>query len=334
MEGVENVEAVGLVGEASTYVGGKSCSNSENVMSGEDVGEKEGMNSDDNDDGVVPLDSNVPRRDRGFLQKYGKTSGFGVSQTQSVVSSDKKTKRAMTWKCKCWGDPDMKINNEAIKLPKEWKLEDVILEHNGHIPTPEKAKLVKEYRMDFFNTSVRSRVLNDVDVGVSVTKVHDSIAHESEGLESMPITERDMRHVIDRRQRLKVEGGDPNAMFKYFERMQSDNDLFFHSYRVDEQGRLKDVFWAYVRSRVAYEDFGDVVCFDATYLTNKYKLPFANFVGVNHYEQSLLLGCAFLSREDIDTFRWVFSQWILCMGSKAPGGILTDQAHANEATSS
>lgn len=36
-----------------------------------------------------------------------------------------------------------------------------------------------------------------------------------------------------------------------------------------------------MRSRAAWEDFGDVVCFDATYLTNEYELPFANFVGVN-----------------------------------------------------
>lgn len=38
-----------------------------------------------------------------------------------------------------------------------------------------------------------------------------------------------------------------------------------------------------MRSRAAWEDFGDVVCFDATYLTNEYELPFANFVGVNQH---------------------------------------------------
>lgn len=51
----------------------------------------------------------------------------------------------------------------------------------------------------------------------------------------------------------------------------------------------------------AYEDFGDVVCFNATYLTNEYELPFANFVGVNHHGQSIILSCARVSREHCDT---------------------------------
>ncbi|CAL9013835.1 unnamed protein product [Prunus brigantina] len=34
------------------------------------------------------------------------------------------------------------------------------------------------------------------------------------------------------------------------------------------------------RSRVAYEEFGDAITFDTTYLTNKYDMPFAPFVSV------------------------------------------------------
>ncbi|KAL2930048.1 Protein FAR1-RELATED SEQUENCE 8 [Bienertia sinuspersici] len=83
--------------------------------------------------------------------------------------------------------------------------------------------------------------------------------------------------------------------------------------------------WVDARSRAAYIEFGDVVCFDSTYLTNRYLLPFANFVVVNHHSQSVLLGCALISHEDAETFEWVLSNWISCMGGKAPSGILTDQ---------
>ena len=58
---------------------------------------------------------------------------------------------------------------------------------------------------------------------------------------------------------------------------------------INEEGRLRNVFWADARSRAAYEEFGDVVTFDTTYLTNKYDMPFAPFVGVNHHGQSILL---------------------------------------------
>ncbi|OMO51407.1 hypothetical protein CCACVL1_29812 [Corchorus capsularis] len=34
---------------------------------------------------------------------------------------------------------------------------------------------------------------------------------------------------------------------------------------------------------MAYQYFGDAVTFDATYLTNKYGMPFVPFTGVNHH---------------------------------------------------
>jgi hypothetical protein len=40
------------------------------------------------------------------------------------------------------------------------------------------------------------------------------------------------------------------------------------------------------------------VTFDTTYLTNKYHMPFAPFVSVNHHGESVLLGCGLLSNED------------------------------------
>jgi hypothetical protein len=50
------------------------------------------------------------------------------------------------------------------------------------------------------------------------------------------------------------------------------------------------------------KEFGDVVTFDIAYLVNKYDMPFAPFVGVNHHGQRTLLGCGLISSEDIETF--------------------------------
>lgn len=88
--------------------------------------------------------------------------------------------------------------------------------------------------------------------------------------------------------------------------MQDDNSNFFYVMDLNEEGRLRNVFWADARSKAAYEEFGDVVTFDTTYLTNTYDMPFAPFVGVNHHGQSILLGCGLISHEDIETFTWLF----------------------------
>ncbi|XP_024634837.2 protein FAR-RED IMPAIRED RESPONSE 1-like [Medicago truncatula] len=97
---------------------------------------------------------------------------------------------------------------------------------------------------------------------------------------------------------------------------------------VDDESRLRNVFWADARCRVAYEYFGEVITFDTTYLTNKYDMPFVPFVGVNHHGQSMLLGCALLSNEDTETFTWLFKTWLECMHGRSPNAITTDQDRA------
>jgi zinc finger SWIM domain-containing protein 3 len=64
------------------------------------------------------------------------------------------------------------------------------------------------------------------------------------------------------------------------------------------------MFWANVRSRVSYEYFGYVITFDTTYLTNRYNMPFALFIGVNHHGQSIFFGIGLLSNEDTNTLIW------------------------------
>ncbi|XP_021744836.1 protein FAR1-RELATED SEQUENCE 8-like [Chenopodium quinoa] len=142
--------------------------------------------------------------------------------------------------------------------------------------------------MKNYTANVKKVLLNFYEEGVSVSKIRKGLSHEKEE-EELPSL-KDMQHELD------------------------------------EFGRVKDVLWVDARSRAAYEYFGDVVCFDATYLTNQYELPFANFVGVNHHGQSILLGYALVSRETTKTYKWVFKQWLACMGNRAPIAILTDQA--------
>jgi hypothetical protein len=63
-------------------------------------------------------------------------------------------------------------------------------------------------------------------------------------------------------------------------------------------------------------------------LTNKYEMLFALFVGVNHHVQSILFGVALISRENTETFVWLFKTWLKCMNSRSPNAIITDQDRA------
>ena len=110
--------------------------------------------------------------------------------------------------------------------------------------------------------------------------------------------------------------------------MQAINDGFYFAMDFDDDGRLKNVFWANARSRAAYENFGDVVIFNTMYLTNKYEMSFAPFVGVNHHGQSILFGAALISKKNTETFVWLFETWLKCMNGQSPNAIIMDQDRA------
>ena len=110
--------------------------------------------------------------------------------------------------------------------------------------------------------------------------------------------------------------------------MRELNNTFYCEIDIDAENRIINVFWADARSRAALVDFGDVISFDTTYLTNKYNMSFTSFVGVNHHGHSILLGCGLLSAEDASTFTWLFQCWLRCMRNRAPNDIITDQCKA------
>ncbi|XP_026378309.1 protein FAR1-RELATED SEQUENCE 5-like [Papaver somniferum] len=103
---------------------------------------------------------------------------------------------------------------------------------------------------------------------------------------------------------------------------------FFYAVQVDEEGRAVNFFWVDARSRMSYEQFGEVVFCDTTYRANKYEMPFAPFTGVNHHYQTIQFGCALLQDETKVTFSWLFSIWLEAMGGKHPSAIITDQDDA------
>ncbi|KAK1583966.1 hypothetical protein Q3G72_028692 [Acer saccharum] len=121
------------------------------------------------------------------------------------------------------------------------------------------------------------------------------------GFENLPFLEKDCRNYIDKARHLRLGAGGVGALREYFLRMQYKNPRFFALMDLDDDGRLKNVFWADPRSRTAYQYFGDVVTFDTTYLTNRYGMSFAPFVSVNHHGQSILLGAGLISSEDTET---------------------------------
>ncbi|XP_056695102.1 protein FAR-RED IMPAIRED RESPONSE 1-like [Spinacia oleracea] len=301
---------------------------------------------------------------KGYAKQKGFGVARHCGSVKSSVGSDKekgigKEKRNCLWTCECYGVPERRrkvigdkvasdsklheITGSGVRKSKkcqcpvhvfasvnklgEWVIRRAVMVHENHHPTPSKSRIIAYNRKKFLREN--PHVLTQANVcsksGMSVAQTYNLMAVQHNGRGRMPFLRKDLNDVVAKERKARTSGGDAKAMFDYFKKMKADNSDFFHVYRQGANGILQDVLWVDARSRAAYEEFGDVVCFDSTYLTNKYKMSFANFFGVNHHGQSILLGCALVSHENSDTFEWIFGNWLECMGGKAPIGILTDQ---------
>jgi hypothetical protein len=218
-----------------------------------------------------------------------------------------------------------KATLNAKLVGTKWYVTSVSTDHN-HGLSPGKARYFKCHK-NLDSVSKRKLEIND-RAEISTNKIYNSLAVEAGGCESLAFGEKDCSNFIAKSRHLRLGTGGAAALCDYFSRMQKVNDDFYFEMDLDDECRLRNVFWADARSRASYEDFGDVVAFDTTYLTNRYEMPFALFVGVNHHGQSILFGAALISSEDIATFVWLFEALLKCMNGRSPKTIITDQDRA------
>ncbi|XP_059649566.1 protein FAR-RED IMPAIRED RESPONSE 1-like [Cornus florida] len=319
------------------------------VPSNEESGNSDKVNEQELENPVVEDDVEIPKvgmifeseeEVRNYYKKYAKHWGFGVAKISTKNRSDGKSsyfslacarngKTALKAKESFHSRPSTKTNckakiNVIAKEDGRFIITRVYLDHN-HALSPGK---VQHFRCNKVPDShVRKRLeLNDL-AGITESKKNHSLV-EAGGQEKLPSGERECRNYIAKARQSRLDIGDVDSLRNYFCCMQKRNSNFFYMVDMDEEGGFKNVFWADARCRAAYESFGDVITFDTTYLTNKYEMPFALFVGVNHHGQPVLLGCGLLSNEDTDTYIWLFESWLKCMLGHAPKAIITDQCKA------
>ncbi|XP_010246488.1 PREDICTED: protein FAR1-RELATED SEQUENCE 5-like [Nelumbo nucifera] len=123
----------------------------------------------------------------------------------------------------------------------------------------------------------------------------------------------------------KMEKGSAGVILKYFENLQDENMLSFHSIQLDAGDQITNIFWADVKMVADYNYFGDVVCFDTTFRINDDEQLFATFIGVNHHKKIVIFGAALLYDESIESFTWVFQSFLKAMSGKQPKTILIGQ---------
>ncbi|XP_040367290.1 protein FAR1-RELATED SEQUENCE 5-like [Rosa chinensis] len=165
------------------------------------------------------------------------------------------------------------------------------------------------------------------EVDIPIYQQFELFETQAGGHANVGCTERDLRNAV-RDEREEVKGHDVDILYEHFKAEQEKDPDFFFEFYTDEENRLVRCLWVDSIGKKSYTYFGDVVVFDTTYNTNRYKMIFAPIVGVNHHGQTIVFGCAFLSDETFDSFVWLLTTWLAAMPKSAPNVIITDQDQA------
>ncbi|XP_035834055.1 protein FAR1-RELATED SEQUENCE 8-like [Helianthus annuus] len=95
-------------------------------------------------------------------------------------------------------------------------------------------------------------------------------------------------------------------------------------YSVDDDKRLTGLFWADGLCKLNYMEFGDVISFDATFKTNRYKMVFVLFTGIDNHCRNVTLGAGLLASESIESYKWLLNSFLKSFGQQ-PKVVVTDQ---------
>ncbi|GJW68133.1 FAR1-related sequence 5-like protein [Tanacetum coccineum] len=91
-----------------------------------------------------------------------------------------------------------------------------------------------------------------------------------------------------------------------------------------ENAELFGIFWADEVSKYNYREFGDVVSFDATFKTNKYKMVFVPFTAIDNHRKCVTVAAGLLKNETTKSYIWLLKAFMKAFG-KAPSIVVTDQ---------
>ncbi|XAR73650.1 hypothetical protein NMG60_11007690 [Bertholletia excelsa] len=202
-----------------------------------------------------------------------------------------------------------------------WVVSGFVKEHNHELVPPDKVHCLRSHR--HVSGSAKSLIDTLQGAGIGPSGIMSALIKEYGGISNVGFTERDCRNYM-RSSKQRTLGGDTQILLDYLRQKQGENPNFFFAVQGDKDQCMSNIFWADPKARNNYIYFGDTVTFDTTYRSNRYRLPFAPFTGINHHGQPVLFGCALLINESEASFVWLFRKWLEAMSGRPPVSITTD----------
>ncbi|KAK8711865.1 hypothetical protein V6N13_147125 [Hibiscus sabdariffa] len=201
-----------------------------------------------------------------FYQEYAKSMGFTTSIKNSRRSKKSKEFIDAKFACSRYGvTPESDVGSSRRSSVKKtdckasmhvkrradgkWIIHEFIKEHN-HELLPALAYHFRIYR------NVKLAEKNNIDILNAVSertrKMYVEMSRQSGGYQNVSFLQNDVKNQFDKGRHLVVDEGDAQLMLEYFKRIKKENPDFFYAIDLNEEQRLRNLFWVDAKSRNDY----------------------------------------------------------------------------------
>lgn len=117
-----------------------------------------------------------------------------------------------------------------------------------------------------------------------------------------------IKQVYNARQAFRVSQKGPITEMQHLMNLMERDHYVYLERRDDKSDAVRDIFWAHPDAMKLLNVFHIVLIIDSTYMTNKYRLPLVEIVGVTSTDLTFTVAFAYLESKRADDFAWALQK--------------------------
>jgi hypothetical protein len=254
------------------------------------------------------------------------TSCRFVCANEGHRGKDKRDDQVKCHRAETRTDCEVRMCLVKDKDSDEYKINDLNLEHNHVLHSPETFHLMVSQRKISDLQAFEIETADDSGIGPKAS--HELACRQVGGPLNLSYTLRDHKNYLRGKRQREMAYGHAGSMLKYFQNKMVENPSFQYATQMDIEEKIANIFWADAKMVVDYTHFGDVVSFDTTFGTNRESRPFGVFVGFNQFRETVIFDAALMYDETFESFKWIFETFLKAHNGKQPKTFYTDRDFA------
>ncbi|KAF2914286.1 hypothetical protein DAI22_10g150800, partial [Oryza sativa Japonica Group] len=241
-----------------------------------------------------------------FWVSYGGQKGFEVRKRYSNKRKSDGKVRSCRYVCANEGHRKEDKRDHLTKCPRaetrtdcqvrmgvvldqekgNYKVADLVLEHNHILQLPETSHLMVSQRK--ISELQGFEIETADDAGIGPKAAHQLASIQVGGSLNLNCTLRDHKNYLRGKRQREMVYGQAGSMLMHFQDKIAENPSFQYALQMDSEEQISNIFWVDAKMLTDYAYFGDVVSFDTTFGTNKESRPFGVFVGFNQFRETMV----------------------------------------------